>query len=171
MKVTQAEKLFIGKLEMIQSENRRHTQYRLTSAAGSEIPLLTVVCVSRGSKELRANNLKGLSDVFFMSPTEFRSASKCEICPSLCVMGMSVAILKKAKLEIELDPILNDWNSSLLYYLPDLLNEVDLRRGEKLGKRDAAFAKKLTKELDGLSKGAQGQFRKYTKRCLSLLGQ
>jgi hypothetical protein len=168
MKHKEIERLFTGKLSMKKNNNKRHEQFCFQANNGNDIPFPQVFCLSRGGGEVAKNNLASLANMMGMSHKEFETATKCNIGPTACVLGMVVSILRKAKIEIENDPIANNWDSTLLLYIPTLLKEASDFVGKKNGKFDESFIGKLITTLRSMNRGSRGAFKEHVRNTLKI---
>lgn len=134
MKTREVMAIFEGKLEFSKSERHRHIGFTVKIRA-SEIPLPTLIRITRASGELPANNVGGLATALGMRETDFAKMVRCRIGRRLVMLSLCLRLLRESKRKMDEEGVVFEPGARAMCQSVSLiLDDLEARQGQPVGR-------------------------------------
>ena len=125
--------VFEGKLELLRSERPRHIGFTVR-IGDSELPLPTLIRITRASGEMPANNLGGLATALGMREVDFIKMIGCQVGRTLVMISICLRLLRESKRKMDEEGIVFEAGArAMCQSVSKILDDLDKRAHQKLG--------------------------------------
>lgn len=133
MKGREVISVFEGKLEFSRSERARHIGFTVT-IGGADVPLPTLIRITRSSGDLPANNIGGLATALGMREADFVKMVNCRIGRTLVMMSICLRLLRESKRKLDEEGIVFEPGArAMCQSVSRILDDLDARSPQAFG--------------------------------------